>query len=264
MTRLQIKIPVCIPPWKILFLHTGQVPDKWYTLFIKIMLKGLVTMVILILLCLALAAVFLYQESKEKYVSAVILKGLASLCFVILGIICSPGTSLAKLVVVGLVLGCIADVILNLRWVFQKKGNLIFLVGILVFLSGHIVYLAAIFPLSANPVLCIILCVILTALLMVWIFRQITAEKAFKIFGVVYLGAIMLLNCVAFGNLFSAPSAFTGLFAAGALFFLVSDIVLILNSFGPQSKQSLRVTNITLYYIGQLLIAVSLLFAAAI
>ena len=73
MTRLQIKIPVCIPPWKILFLHTGQVPDKWYTLFIKIMLKGLVTMVILILLCLALAAVFLYQESKEKYVSAVIL-----------------------------------------------------------------------------------------------------------------------------------------------------------------------------------------------
>ena len=71
----------------------------------------------------------------------------------------------------------------------------------------------------------------------------------------------MLLNCVAFANLIAAPSAFTGLFAAGSLFFLVSDIVLILNTFGPETKKSLRFTNIGLYYIGQLLIACSLLFA---
>ena len=49
-------------------------------------------------------------------------------------------------------------------------------------------------------------------------------------------------------------------FAAGAAFFLVSDIVLILNTFGQQTKQSLRITNISLYYIGQLFIACSLLF----
>ena len=71
----------------------------------------------------------------------------------------------------------------------------------------------------------------------------------------------MLLNCVAIGNLITFPSAFTGLFAAGAVFFLVSDIVLILNTFGSETRQSLRVTNIALYYIGQLLIALSLLFA---
>ena len=78
----------------------------------------------------------------------------------------------------------------------------------------------------------------------------------------VYIGAIMLLNCVAIANLIASPSGFTGLFAAGALFFLVSDIVLILNTFGSETKQSLRVTNISLYYIGQLLIAISLSFAA--
>ena len=76
----------------------------------------------------------------------------------------------------------------------------------------------------------------------------------------VYIGAIMLLNCVAIGNLITSPSAFTAIFAAGAVFFLVSDIVLILNTFGQKTRQSLRVTNISLYYIGQLLIAVSLLF----
>jgi hypothetical protein len=43
----------------------------------------------------------------------------------------------------------------------------------------------------------------------------------------------------------------------GALF-LVSDIVLILNTFGSEFKQNLRNTNISLYYAGQLLIAISL------
>ena len=216
-------------------------------------------MYLLIPLCLALAAVFLWQESKKKYVPAVVLKGLASLCFVVLGALCADGSQLAKLVLVGLALGCAADVLLNLRFVFEKKGQLVFLVGILVFLSGHVLYLAAILPLCQSKLLCLIAGVVLTALLMVWIFRRITAKKAFKIFGVVYIGAIVLLNCVALANLIAAPSVFTGLFAAGALLFLVSDVVLILNTFGGESKQSLRITNIGLYYAGQLLIALSLL-----
>ncbi len=219
-------------------------------------------MVVLILLCLVFAAFFLWQESKENYTRAVILKALASLCFVVLGILCSPGTHTARLIVAGLILGCLADVLLNLRWVFKEKGQLIFLVGILVFLSGHILYLAAVLPLSVSRLLCFAAGIVLTAILMVWIFKRITAKKAFKIFGVFYIGAIMLLNCVAIGNLIAAPSAFTGLFAAGSLFFLMSDIVLILNTFGAETRQSLRVTNIALYYIGQLLIALSLLFAA--
>ena len=38
----------------------------------------------------------------------------------------------------------------------------------------------------------------------------------------------------------------------------MSDIVLILNTFGSEFRKSLRNTNISLYYIGQLLIAFSL------
>ena len=160
----------------------------------------------------------------------------------------------------GLLLGCAADVLLNLRYVFEKKGQLVFLVGILVFLSGHVLYLAAILSGASYWLPCVLLGVVLTALLMWWIFQRITAKKAFKIFGVVYLGAIMLLNCVAIGNLIADPRAFTALFAAGSALFLVSDIVLILNTFGKETRQSLRVTNISLYYLGQLLIALSLLF----
>ena len=217
-------------------------------------------MTITSILCLCLAALFMWTEKKEHYMGAVILKGLASLCFVLVGVMAGNGGQLAKLIVTGLLLGCVADVLLNLRWVFPKKGQLIFLVGILVFLGGHVVYLAAVLPMADNWAVCVVVGVGLTALLRQWICSKMTAKKAFKIFGVFYLGAIMLLNCVAVSNLMTAPSAFTGLFAAGALLFLISDIVLILNTFGPKSKFSLRVTNLSLYYIGQLLIAWSMLF----
>ena len=99
---------------------------------------------------------------------------------------------------------------------------------------------------------------------MIWIFQRITAKKAFKIFGVIYIGAIVLLNCVAASNLITSPSAFTAVFVAGSLLFLISDIVLILNTFGPESRFRLRITNISLYYIGQILIALSLLFLGTV
>lgn len=213
---------------------------------------------VLIILCAVLARFFLIAESKEEYVKAVILKGLASLCFVAIGLRCSPGGHVANLIVAGLVIGSIADVLLNLRMVFKEKGQPIFLVGILVFLTGHIMYLAAVLPLCSHKIVCIITGLVLTALLMVWIFQRITAKPAFKIFGVVYIGAIMLLNCVAIGNVISDPSSFNTAFAVGAVLFLVSDIVLILNTFGNEFRQSLRNTNISLYYAGQLLIAFSL------
>jgi uncharacterized membrane protein YhhN len=166
----------------------------------------------------------------------------------------------AGLICVGLLLGCIADVLLNLRYVFPSKGQLVFLVGILVFLAGHVLYLVAVMGMVSSPWLCVGIGVVLTALLMVWILRKITAKTAFKIFGVVYIGAVVLLNVVAFSNLVTSPSAFTAVFAGGALLFLLSDIVLILNTFGKETKQSLRITNISLYYVGQLLIALSLKF----
>lgn len=218
---------------------------------------------ILIGLCILFVSTFLYQEEKEKYVSAAIFKGLASLCFVAIGIINSDGTSIEKLIVIGLIFGFVADVLLNLRHVFKEKGKLVFLVGILVFLIGHIIYLAAIIPLNNNLIMCIIISVVLTTLLMIWIFSKVTAEKAFKIFGIIYIGTIVLLNVVAISNMFTNTlinPSFARVFSLGAILFLISDIVLILNTFGSQSKLAMRITNIGLYYIGQILIAISLYF----
>ena len=217
-------------------------------------------MYFLIPLCICIAVLFILQEKKENYVPAVILKGLASLCFVILGFCASKEAQASKMIIAGLILGCIADVLLNLRFVFKEKGKLVFLVGILIFLSGHIAYLAAVLPMAENKIIVVIAGIILTALLMKWLFTKITAEKAFKIFGIVYIGAIVLLNCFAVRCTISDPSSFFLFFTAGALLFLLSDIILILNTFGSEQRFSLRVSNLLLYYAGQLLIAMSLLF----
>ena len=219
---------------------------------------------LLTVLCLIIMSVFIYFEKKEKYVLAVILKGLASLMFVLLGYWCSstlPSSDFTKFVKIGLILGLIADVMLNLRFVFKTKGKIVFLVGILVFLSGHILYLCALIPTVNNIVLPLVIGVILTAIIIKWIFTQIEAAKAFKIFGIFYIGAIVIMNCFAVTNLIQDPSNLRYIiFTIGAVSFLISDIVLILNTFGKTSKFSLRITNLSLYYVGQLLIAFSLMF----
>lgn len=215
-------------------------------------------------LCLILMSIFIYFEKKEKYTLAVVLKGLASLMFVLLGFWCAstlPNSDFSKFVKIGLILGLVADVLLNLRFVFKTKGKLVFLVGILVFLSGHILYLCALIPTVNNVILPLIIGVVLTAVIIKWIFTKIEAQKAFKIFGIFYIGAIVIMNCFAIANLIQDPSNVRYIiFVIGAISFLISDIVLILNTFGKTSKFSLRITNLSLYYIGQLLIAFSLMF----
>lgn len=211
--------------------------------------------------CAALVVWFLKAEKAENYIRAVILKGLASACFVLLGFLGSKAcgnAAVAGKVLTGLVLGLIADVLLNLRFVFKKIGTPVFLVGILVFLAGHIFYLIALIPRCRGLVWWIIAGAVLTFLILKWIFSKIEAKKAFKIFGIFYIGAIVIMNCVALGVLIENPCAHTAVYMAGAVFFLVSDVVLILNTFGSETKFSLRITNISLYYLGQILIALSL------
>lgn len=217
--------------------------------------------IILSLACLAVMALFIKKEHEEKYVPAVILKGCASLCFVILGVIgcrvCGD-SALAKLIIIGLVIGCVADIMLNLRYLSKEKGQLIFIIGTLIFLSGHIIYLCALIPASPAPWLVFGIAVVLTALTMVWIFSRISAKKSLKIVGIFYVGAVMTMACMAVGNMIASFNAHTLVFAIGALLFLVSDVVLILNTFGGKTKFSLRVTNLSLYYLGQIMIALSL------
>ena len=211
----------------------------------------------------ALQAYFIVQEHRERYVSAVILKGSASLFFVLTGLLASGKCSepgFARTILIGLVFGMAGDILLNLRFVFPENGQKIFLVGIVAFLIGHILYLAALIPLSSNLAACVAIGAVLASLLLYRIFTTMEVKPAFKVFGVVYLGAVIIMTTVAIGNLLSSFSTTALVYAVGAVLFTVSDIVLIFNTFGSTSRFSMRIANLSLYYAGQMLIALSLLF----
>lgn len=213
-------------------------------------------------LCLLIAAVFIFVEKIERYLVADVIKGVASAFFVLLGILGamkSNDASFARMIVCGLVLGAIADVLLNLRYVYDgTKGQIAFLAGVLVFLLGHVAYTVACVPHCKVLLAAIVFGVILSALLLYWIFSRIEAELSLKVFGVFYIGAIVILNCVALVVLLGSFNGHWLMFFGGTLLFLVSDVVLILNTFGPKSTFTMRVVNLALYYVGQLMIALSL------
>ena len=69
------------------------------------------------------------------------------------------------------------------------------------------------------------------------------------------------MTTIAIMNLIAGFSAMKLIFAVGAVLFLLSDIILIINNFGGKNSKQLRTMNLALYYIGQLCIAICLLFA---
>ena len=206
---------------------------------------------------------FIIVEHREKYVLADLLKGLASLMFVITGFLgCRQmgAESFSRLIFIGLILGMAGDILLNLRFVFPANGQKIFLAGIAAFLAGHLLYLAALIPQAHNLLLCFIIGGLIAAGLLMYIFKTMEVKTAFKIFGIVYLGAVIIMTTVAISLAIAMPNKSRIIYAIGALAFTLSDVVLIFNTFGSSTRFSMRITNLLLYYLGQSLIALSLFF----
>lgn len=212
-------------------------------------------------LCLVLMCAFIVAEYREEWLKGVILKGCASLCFALLGFLGSAGAvdgRFAGFVCAGLATGAVADVLLNLRYLHKRYGNLFFACGTLVFLVGHALYTVAVWPRAAAPLVFVAVGAVATFFIMRWIFSQIEAVGALKLIGVFYVGIVVILNCLALSALLARPGTQQLVFLAGTLLFLVSDVILILNTFGGDPQFKRRIVNLTLYYLGQILIALSL------
>lgn len=209
---------------------------------------------------------FIKTEYAGKMLKATILKGFASFFFVLLGIVCfiDNQTPFGKLILIGLILGLIGDVFLNMRNLYEgKKSMKVFAIGILAFLSGHFLYIAALIGRNSNIIL---MALILTAIISIVgippLMKQITApSKGLKIFGYVYLVIVIaMFSCALTLLIKNGISSLTLVFVIGALLFMVSDFIMIYYSFGKKIKP-LRAINLISYYIGQLLIALCILLA---
>lgn len=227
-------------------------------------------------LCAALCVIgiliqiaFIVVEAKKKYVPAVCLKGTAALVFVFNGIcagwaVLGSGAGLSRYILIGLILGAAGDIFLNLRFCFKKGSQAVFFAGIAAFLAGHIFYiLFAGKQISGSGVLYLIIGIVLAAVILFFVFTKLKDIKiGFKVFGGVYIGVVSVMAAYAMGCLIGSVTVPHVLFAIGAVLFLVSDIVMVFNTFGKTQRTSLRATNLLLYYLGQLLIGITLYFVA--
>ncbi len=202
---------------------------------------------------------FIVTEHKEKYVLADVLKGLASLCFVFIGLIGKSfiyQDNFGKFIFLGLVFGLIGDVVMNLRFILKdKKGQIAFLAGIFAFLVGHAMYLVALIPKTTHLWQCVVIGLLLAGALLAYIFKTMEVKKAFKIFGVLYVSIIFVMVTVAIDIALFVPLWSNNFMALGAMLFATSDVVLIFNTFNGKTTYPMRIANLSLYYLGQMLIA---------
>ncbi len=224
----------------------------------------IITLVILALAGILVDIAFIRSELSGRLLAATILKGAASAFFVAFGAVCfgAKATDFGRLILIGLVLGMAGDILLNLRNQVSGGGAMkVFALGVLAFLAGHILYIAAL--IGACPGMLVfagIATVVISVLAIPPLMKRITApSKGLKLFGYVDLVIVIAMFSCAAGMLLQlGASPMTAVFTLGAFLFLISDFIMIYYTFGSKVP-ALRVTNLLCYYVGQLLIGLCIL-----
>ncbi|MDD4312258.1 MAG: lysoplasmalogenase family protein [Eubacteriales bacterium] len=218
--------------------------------------------VLLLLGCIAESA-FIMFEHRKSLLAALLLKALASLLFVLAGLFAFSLAKLlpyARLVLLGLMLGAIGDVCLNLRFLFTDGAKRIFMLGIATFLLGHIAYLLALVSCAPAALLYSLpAAALLSFFLIRFVLSRIEVDGAIKVFGIVYLCVVFLMACVALTLFLLQPQNLgRAIFALGGVLFAASDVLLVLGQFGKRSYRGFRALNLSLYYVGQVCICLTI------
>lgn len=221
------------------------------------------SVLVIAVIAMILQGIFILEEKKKNYILAVIFKGSASLCFALIGVLAlleDTTDVFVQRIVSGLILGMIGDIIMNLRFIFKKHPRRMFLLGIFVFLIGHVMYLLALIPISHHLAESFAVGIILALGLVIYIFKTMDVKPVVEVFGAVYLCVVIAMTTIAFDIAVFSCNTATVVFATGALLFTASDIGLVFNSFRHKSSFRFRIVNLSLYILGQILIAASLIF----
>lgn len=226
---------------------------------------------ILISVCAVLAIIFTIVRAKFGGEIALLLKTLASFALVasaFVGIalldLNSGQKLIASLIGIGLLLGMIGDILLDLKVIYDND-KIYLNSGMLSFGLGHLCYFSA-FSLLANsnntdlmmPILVSIgASIVLTVVIMI-------ASKGMKLdFGKYLIQTISYSFILSFMMIYTLILAITGgvgwIVFIGMLLFFLSDVVLSQQYFGGKLQNKLLiVVNHILYYSAQILILASL------
>lgn len=218
----------------------------------------------LIAVCSVLAIIFIVVRTLKGGHLAFVLKTIASLGFVISGIIglglTNANTWACILIVVGLLFGMIGDIVLDLKVIYPDSDRTYLNMGMTSFFLGHACYIGAFTILAGETNLLMPLLVAGGGAVVLTLMTTLSGKKMMGLdFGnylVQTVGYTYILN---FALVYTLVLAIVGggmwLTAIGLFVFLLSDIVLSFQYFGGKiaSKPHIAI-NHTLYYAAQIIL----------
>lgn len=217
-------------------------------------------------------ALYVHEKLKKYDIKELLLKTTCSMFF--MGIAISSATLhrtglYASLMIIGLLFGLLGDIFLDLKFIYPDDDTIYTFSGFTTFGIGHIFFITALLRRYAD-------------FSQYW-YLIIPAIGALVIgFGSVAMGPVMKLDYGKFAGITRAYASLLGGFTllagslalmynfklisldmlfVGAVFFLLSDLVLSGTYFGGKERPIDIHLNYIFYYGGQFLIALSLLFA---
>ncbi len=212
---------------------------------------------------------FMVKCNKQRSVGGVFIKNIVSIFFILTAVL---GTYLngehwqyALTVIVGLAFGMLGDIYLDQKWVYPPDDNKYLAAGFTAFGVGHVFYVAGMYIKAQFEVKDMIIPVIVGVVVAV---GNLILEKPMKQdFGkfrpvlVVYGFILALMMGTAFMAAIKTGQTAFMLYAAGSVFFLLSDLILSPMYFGEGKNTPVNfVLNHLTYYVGQYLIALSIFF----
>ena len=209
-------------------------------------------------LAVLLAALYIRVNQYGAPPVKLLLKTLASLAFVCLGLLgaARAGGAYAWLTWIGLILGAAGDVLLQFMDCRPKEREPFFRAGLGAFLIGHVFYIVAFALLGRVTGWAVLLAAVLFAALFLLQFPARMDLKGQKV--PVYAYAAVISVMTAFAVLSFGAGARGALVGLGGILFLVSDAILALIFFSPIREKALPTWNLITYYAAQILRALSI------
>lgn len=221
-------------------------------------------------LAIIMAVCFIVFQTLGDGILSCILKLFASVTFVVLGISgfatsssMTYGVSIVGLLMLGgAAFGLVGDGILALKDIDESRDFINILCGTISFAVGHIFYYIALIdyagfsfiPLAVGAALdCII--IIVSMLGMKLNFGKLLIPTIIYAF----ILSTTMVQAI-YGAIVLHGSVASILLAIGFVLFLLSDLVLSLIYFVPKKDKKLVITNLTLYYLAQILIMFAIFF----
>ena len=217
-----------------------------------------------IVCCFVFVFLFLRKLYKNHYVSALVLKGIASLCFVAIGVInmvLSGFSPVKLLILVGLCLGIIGDEALALCPIYPRSDLKHFLGGGVFFVVGHVLYVFSMI-LRDGPNWIALALSFATLLLISYLYEK---KRDFYVGEMKNSLKLYIVIVIFFASVGVSSFLRHGIFeffcfALGGVLFTVSDNILFAYKFSKNPKFVQNVALHIAYYVAQLSIACSIAF----